>query len=1191
MSSTKNNLDALASASSLREERTTLAIWGVPVVVGIVCILALAFVWFGGDLVGASSVEARKSATIWILSVCAVLIPAHFIVLGPATYALSAVLFRSKTGELSASNKPLKRDSRLQYVHDELRTSHGWLGLYKTPWLMVMGTDALVGEVAPGLKETGIVRLGNVVLVHAAPDGIEAGAWRQQIRQLRRRRPIDGIVCVERAEDGTRPDIDLSRTLASLTRDLGWAPPVTLMHALPTTGQQSGPFEAVGVFTTGARATGQQSEQMRQAASEALRAQLASLEHRTAHAGVRQCREHEWITWLAQLSVYIGEQRDRVVARCTDIAASPLLRAPLAGLLFAPVFGSIQSTPTPAPSHRNTASNAADLEAAAATAAAAERVQPVALLPTWREIARQLHHYRGQRVGFDLRNALAAFATVAAIGSSVAMAISAIGNRSLISGAQASVDAALAASPGTPAALRAQLALQQQIDMFEERHKRGSPWHLRAGLDRNDDILRTLWRPYLAVASTNLVRPVTQSLREQLAALSQVRADALQTHDAQQRGYSALKTYLMLATPLHADAGFLTNQLVASWPAPPGMRAGEWLDASQRLAAFYADHLAAHREWRIDADDPLVASARNTLANQIGLASADDMIYQRLLDDAKGKYADASLVTLLGGSDAQGLFTATQTVPGIYTRAAWDGIIAGAINKAASTRQVKGDWVLAMPQPVTSLSTAEAAVDRKHMTDDVASGLKQRLTARYFADYAAAWQRMLNSIQWEPPSNVNGAIDQLARLSDAQTSPLIALMSAVQFQAQAGRPSQALSDTLVRKAQSLIGRDDDTQTATQTSPLDKPFGPLLALMGDSTPSANDRRRASAHNVALSGVSLSHFLTAATTVRLKLQQIEASPDAQAMCRALAQAVFQGKLSELSQARDDAALTAASVGAQWAGFGDALFARPLEGAWQTILQPAAASFNDAWRASVAAPFNAAMNGRYPFADTSADASFAELGRYVRPDSGIIARFISTQLAGVLKLEGDHWVQNELAPQALQLDPTFVAAIRQLSTLGAQAYAQGDAGYRFEIMALPSANVTRTELSIDGSKPLVYFNQQESWTKLKWPGDGLNGRAGLMWEMVNAGMRQAFDATGDWAFLRLLAEARIKPLDSTRYELTWNQPDAAPLRYVLRTQVGAGPINLLKLRGFRMPERVFVVGKAANAVVLPPLPPELQ
>ena len=75
-----------------------------------------------------------------------------------------------------------------------------------------------------------------------------------------------------------------------------------------------------------------------------------------------------------------------------------------------------------------------------------------------------------------------------------------------------------------------------------------------------------------------------------------------------------------------------------------------------------------------------------------------------------------------------------------------------------------------------------------------------------------------------------------------------------------------------------------------------------------------------------------------------------------------------------------------------------------AWQTILQPAAASLNEAWRLSVAAPFTSTFDGHYPFSDTTADASFVELGRYIKPDSGLIARFVTTQLAGMLQPQGN-------------------------------------------------------------------------------------------------------------------------------------------------------------------------------------------
>ncbi|WP_322063014.1 hypothetical protein, partial [Paraburkholderia sp. J63] len=102
-------------------------------------------------------------------------------------------------------------------------------------------------------------------------------------------------------------------------------------------------------------------------------------------------------------------------------------------------------------------------------------------------------------------------------------------------------------------------------------------------------------------------------------------------------------------------------------------------------------------------------------------------------------------------------------------------------------------------------------------------------------------------------------------------------------------------------------------------------------------------------------------------------------------------------------------------------------------------------------------------------------------------------------------------------------------------------------------------------------------------------------------------ASDATGDWAFLRMLEKAQVKPLDDSRFELVWNgaaasgdtkaasavaaSDAASPLRYLLRVQAGAGPLDLLRLRGFTMPGRIFVPGRAGAISGLPPLPPELQ
>ncbi|KWU26830.1 ImcF-related family protein [Burkholderia cenocepacia] len=1173
---TLRSLDSARAAEAPPSGR--LALWGVVVAALIVAAFVIGLVWARGDLFDLAPGGARMQVVVVIVIALIVFVAIHLCLFFIGAYGIAGRMFRRDIGDATKMRKPLKRDARLQRLFEELRVSQGRRWRYRSPWLMVHGADTLLDQVAPGLKRAGAMPVGNTILVHAAPDGIDAGVWRRQIRKLRSRRPVDGVVHVTHVDER---DVELPRVLAALAADIGRAAPVTLLHAVPAQGDRAETFEAIGAFPRAAY-KGEQPALV-------LRDQLAAIERGTADAGVQQCTAPTRVSYLAEISQYIGTRLEHIVTGWQALHASQWLRAPLAGVMFVPIFEATAAMPTPVPI-------AADASTRVTNIPIEFPPQPAALLPAWCAIANRRRI--GRRVGFYWPDVLAMGVTIAAIAWCAWMTASFIGNQRLMREAQAAARAAVDARPQTTAAWRAQLALQQLMERLEYRQQHGAPWYLRAGLSRNDDVLGSLWQPYRLAATRNLQVPVVQTIGEVLKAADQARADSLQSQDTRRSTYNALKTYLMLGEPSRTEPAFLKRTLVTLWARPDEMPLGERDDTGRRLAGFYAEHLKAHPEWRIATDDRIVTSTRNVLVTQMGLASADDTVYQRILDEVKNKYADASLETLLNGADAHGMFKASQTVPGIYTRAAWDGMVGAAIDKASHERRISGDWVLSGSQASQRIgNTLAQGMTQTTAIDDekrAAEELKQRLTARYFGEYTAAWQRMLNSLQWQPTSNLGGAIEQLSRLADAQTSPLIALMKSVQYQAQAGRPSQALAETLVRKAQNLIGADEQAG-ATVINPLDKPFGPLLVLMGDTGTSsaAENGKRATPADIALSGVSLSRYLTAVTTMRLKLQQIAGSPDAQVMARSLAQAVFQGKLSELSQARNDAALTAASLGTAWAGFGDTVFAQPLETAWQTILKPAAASLNDAWRAGVAAPFNAAMSGRYPFFDTQADASFAEFGRYVRPDTGLISRFITTQLAGVMKLEGDYWARSELAPQALQFDPTFLSAVRQLSTVGVQLYPQADAGQKFEMMTLPTPNVTRSELSVDGIH-IVYFNQQERWTALAWPGNGLNGHARLTWQTLDAGLRQAFDSAGDWAFLRLLSEADIKPLDGTRYRLTWNTGSSEPLSYVLRTRVGAGPIDLLKLRGFRMPDRIFVVGKAGavpTMPLLPPLPPDFQ
>jgi type VI secretion system protein ImpL len=465
------------------------------------------------------------------------------------------------------------------------------------------------------------------------------------------------------------------------------------------------------------------------------------------------------------------------------------------------------------------------------------------------------------------------------------------------------------------------------------------------------------------------------------------------------------------------------------------------------LARFYAQHLKAHDAWRIQPRPELVNASRQTLLSVIGVRNSEDTVYQSVLAGVGNKYPDQTLASLTAGTDTRGLIRTSVTVPGVYTRQAYEGYVAETITEAAKSRDVTRDWVLANNDASTNAEDPAQASS----TD----ALELALTTQYFNDYAEHWQGFMNALQWQAAPNIPAAIEQMKLLADARQSPVIALMKSLDYQGTAGMRQASLSDTIVAKAQNMFGKKDDPQAvvANDAGPLSASFGPVLRLIG------HDSESAAKNNAPASDVSLQRYLERVTALRLKLQQLSNGTDGDAQARQLAQALFQGKGSELADTQAYAQLIAASLGAQWSGMGDARFVRPVAQATQIVLQPAQASLNDAWRQAIVANWNKSFAGRYPFDNTDNDASIPELARFIRPQGGLISTFLSTQLAGVLELQGDQWVETNTRGGALQFDPAFIKAVNTLQRVAGHLMAAGEPQYRFDLKPIPTPGITDT------------------------------------------------------------------------------------------------------------------------------------
>ncbi|KVU06635.1 type VI secretion protein VasK [Burkholderia ubonensis] len=1048
-------------------------------------------------------------------------------------------------------------------LRDALCDRHGWRWRYRERWVLIAGDLPLVKRLAPGLVEAGYLITGDTVLLYARQtrDTLETD-WLDQIRRLRRRRPVDAIVIVTRNRSSAHAPFDadnLSQRLARHARALRWAAPAYLLNVTDFGSETSSHDEAIGFTWSNARVSANE-----------IDTSLQNLTHNLADSGVVRLTKDANDRYPAELSQHISNLRSALSGLILQTAQSRVWRHAVHGLLFAPLFKERELAP-PLPPDAN------DDEAVAGP-------QHRTIWQTVAEHSRKIH---GRRVGFSL-STTAAWITTCLVGCWIAgTMLSGFVNRAAIRNATDTV-AQLSTVQDRTQALQTLNGLDRQIDTLEVHQRDGAPWNTRFGLNRGSALLDALWPGYANAASRILVAPIREKLEErlhQLASLSD--AEIASGGNAQvQAAYDTLKAYLMLARPERAVAAFLTPQLVATAaptrPANSPLSSGTWEDLRQHTIAFFADHLGRGRLQAMTLDLGLVASTRQTVISVRGIQNSTDAVYQQILDDAKAKYPPVSLATLLGDTTSRGLFNTTATVPGVFTRAAWDERISKAIDESSERQNVAGDWVL------SDVKATQAAP----------STLKAQLRQRYFDDYGRAWALFLNSLRWQPAPTLSATADQLTLLGDPQRSPLVALMNAIVYQASAGANAQSLADNLISKAQQLVGgseKDPSKQTQPQLAPLATAFGPILRLTGsDLVSGAPANGKAAAQLAATGDLSLARYLERVTAMRLKASQIVSGADPDAMARQAAQSVLQGKTSDMAESRDYASRLAASLGEQWSGFGD-LFRAPFDQTWQVVVQPAASSLNEMWRTAIVADWNRTFGGRYPFADSDNDASLPEMARFMRPDNGVITQFVTTQLAGVVERQGDRWVAAQGADHgALTIDPGFLASLDQLTRVSTVLFPSGDAHVRYELQAVPTPGVTDMKFVLSG-RELHYFNQKQEWTPFEWPGQSLENLSHIEWQTEQGGLRTALDSQGRFGLIRLLERAKVSQQDSARYLVTW-MPDTSvglPLRVQLRSEAGAGPLDVLQLRHFTLPTRIFVTGAAKagpklSVISPPPLPP---
>lgn len=1029
----------------------------------------------------------------------------------------------------------------LSSLKNYLRRRYGLFWRRKVRLLLITGDETAIDKLLPGLQSQQWFEGNRSVLIYggsltAEPDKEKYTA----LRKLRRGRPLDGIVRVigEGQNLTAQMSDDDLRGLEKISEVLHYSAPVWLWQLCrsewPQTGREP---QAIGVMLS------------LRAMPEDVTKQLNKLLPQLREQGLSQVadnRDYDFLLRLAQHLEQGGSEGWK--ARLTPWLYSAQQRVPLRGLMFS------QADAVLPPDDKR-------IEGAVVSAHQHALTFPA----TWQGVIDNCTQMRGRRVGMGWERTLAwvmmAVIGVWGAGTLLSFALNWLQISSVANKAHALVE--------HPSASDYQLTalheLRNDAGRLQYHIQNGAPLYQRFGLDHSHQLLSAML-PWYGVANNRLIRdPANAALMEKLTALANSAPNSDRRAQLAKPGYDQLKAWLMMARADKVDGAFFAQTMKTVQPTRMGISIGLWQSLSPDLWAFYLSELPKQPQWKITPDAALVSQSRQVLLQQIGRRNAESTLYENMLKSVRRNFADVSLEDMTSGTDARRLFNTDEVVPGMFTRQAWEGGIQQAIEKAATSRRDEIDWVL--------------SDSRKSISADLSpEALKLRLTQRYFTDFAGTWLNFLNSLRWNPANNIADVTDQLTLMSDVRQSPMIALMNTLAWQGQTGLQGEGLSDSIIKSAKDLIGSKDkpaiDQSAAGPQGPLDDTFGPLLTLMG--------KNKASNVMSADSSLSLQTYLTRITRVRLRLQQIASANDPQEMMQTLAQTVFQGKSVDLTDTQQYGSLVAASLGEEWSSFGRTMFVQPLTQAWETVLQPSAASLNDRWSRSVVANWHTAFDGRFPFAASKSDVSLPMLAEFIRKDSGRIDRFLSTELNGVLHKEGSQWVPDSTHSQGLSFNPAFLRAVNQLSQLSDILFTDGSQGISFELQARPAPQVVETQLTIDG-QPLHYFNQMTDWQSFRWPGDTYKPGTMLTWTSTSAGARLFGDYSGTWGFIRWLDQGKRQQLDRSQWMMSFTAPDGRTLQWVLRSQLGSGPLALLALRGFSLPEQIFSVDSAATAQAL--------
>lgn len=637
-------------------------------------------------------------------------------------------------------------------------------------------------------------------------------------------------------------------------------------------------------------------------------------------------------------------------------------------------------------------------------------------------------------------------------------------------------------------------------------------------------------------------------------------------------GYNALKTYLMLKQKERMEISHLSDQIPKYWRP--------WLNANkgkgnqeeinrlaERIVAFYVSQIGEGDLPLIENREDLVGQAREVLRGAFRRLSAAERVYNELKARANTQFAPITVGRMLNSRDLD-LIAGSSTLPGAFTREAWEKYFRAAIGDA-SKGEIRGDdWVLAS----TSLENLgkDGNLERN----------RQELEALYKGEFAREWKKFLQGVAIQDFGSLENAAQSLGKLSDAQNSALKLILAKAAYETAWDNPSpistsiETAKNSVIERTEKLVlGGNSPSAVAVSPLPLGE-IGGKFALLSALTAGGEGGR-----------VPLSAYLDMLGKLKGKLAQIAANPEPGTPARQLMQATLSASGSEFAEALalvDGVLLSSASDEAR--EIVRPLLVRPLIQAYATLIPHVEQEINRSWQAEVMNSWRG-LAGKYPFADSANEASMAEIAKFLKPGEGILPRFVDKQLSGLVSRRGEQLVPRTWANLGVGFSPAFLAGVVRLTTAGNAVLQEGE-GARFELQPVPTPGLSEILIEVDG-QVLRYRNGPQPWVGFSWPNAPGSSAQGARIQVVSfAGVSTSVaNFGGRLGLMRLLTQARVDEHGGDTAQLEWRfkaagaglervangDAEGDAVRFNFRVVSGANPLSLSGLRRLGLPEKI--------------------